>query len=183
LGLGRVGKRGESVVDDVLFDKHNTQDQALKHISSKAICEAVGNQRMLEEVLPRVGRIVVATLHVSVRVNALVCLTKTRACYGRQVLIDAVLPTLRVRVVCVYLCGFVCYHCDDLTFLSSKQTGVPRARQGPERGNGGGRGVRLSSARYRRLGGCVLARATGVDAAAAFADAVEVRLSWVGWLG
>jgi hypothetical protein len=33
-----------------------------------------------------------------VRVNALVCLTKTRGCYGRQVLIDAILPTLRVRV-------------------------------------------------------------------------------------
>ena len=31
------------------------------------------------------------------------CLTKTRASYGRQVLIDAMLPTLRVRTVCV--CG------------------------------------------------------------------------------
>ena len=38
--------------------------------------------------------------HKQVRVNALVCLTKTRSCYGRQVLIDAILPTLRVCGCC-----------------------------------------------------------------------------------
>lgn len=39
-----------------------------------------------------------------VRVNALVCLTKTRICYGRQVLVDAILPTLRVRTI-TWGCG------------------------------------------------------------------------------
>lgn len=32
-----------------------------------------------------------------VKVNALVCLTKVHGCFGREVLVDAVLPTLRVR--------------------------------------------------------------------------------------
>ena len=47
--------------------------------------------------LPRLGSIIVQTGHMSVRVNALVCLSKTHRFYGKQVLIDAILPTIKVK--------------------------------------------------------------------------------------
>jgi hypothetical protein len=54
-------------------------------------------KRLLEEVLPRLGQLIVSTSHVSVRVNALVCLSKTHRYYGKKVLLEAILPTLKVR--------------------------------------------------------------------------------------
>ena len=90
------------------------QESALKQVSEGEFCNAMSQEIMESQVLPRVCWLVVKSQQLSTRVQALLCLAKTFHHFSVAAVVEKVMPTLKFAVekdqsVAVQLCCLGCY--------------------------------------------------------------------------
>ena len=109
-----VEEIGEMLYRGLDTNVPQVMDVVFRAFGAKEVYSCFDPPKLLQDLLPRLGKLIIKTNIISVRVNALVCLGKSYRVYGKDALFKGILPTLQKcleidKTPAVIMCVIGCY--------------------------------------------------------------------------